>query len=675
MNTKNLFFEERPRHPKLAVALTLIAWFAVGAIVYAADPAAPTDSAAPSAAAVATPAPSATPAPDAGQVPAPSSVAPSATPPTAAPATTPALRATAEPAPVVELPPAADNALFNPPADNAQAGKPAPSTNVTINLINRLVEKGVLSKDDASELIKQAEEDTVIARKQAIADAQQAAAAAAPEPPSSDDVRVTYVPEVVKQQLADQVKTEVMQQARDQKWAEPNAIPDWVSRFRFFGDIRVRYEGDFYPNGNDNTGAFPNFNAINTGAPFDTSPTNPLFPQEYNVDQNRNRFRLRARLGTEMDLGDGFTAGLRIATGNDDNPVTENQTLGGANSAQGGNFSKYSIWLDRAFIKYQVGDPDRGLTMTIGRFDNPFFSTPVIWADDIGFDGLALQGRYNVGGGFTPFVTAGGFPVFNTDFNFASNDPSKFQSQDKYLYAAQIGTDWKISKDWSAKIGAAFYDFENIEGKLSTPMVPLNSTDAGNTDDTRPSFAQNGNTYTPLRDIVPTAANDFGLIDQFQYYGLATPFREAALTGRIDYSHWDPFHVALTGEVVTNTAFERNAVTSKAVNNLGANGTYNGGPNAWIVNFKIGSAALEKKWDWNLGVNYRYVESDSVVDAFTDADFGAPLTGTNLKGYSLYGSMALSPRVWMYVRWMSADAIAGPPYRNDIIQLDINTKF
>jgi hypothetical protein len=31
--------------------------------------------------------------------------------------------------------------------------------------------------------------------------------------------------------------------------------------------------------------------------------------------------------------------------------------------------------------------------------------------------------------------------------------------------------------------------------------------------------------------------------------------------------------------------------------------------------------------------------------------------------------------VWLFLRWMSADAIAGPPYHNDILQFDINTKF
>jgi hypothetical protein len=89
----------------------------------------------------------------------------------------------------------------------------------------------------------------------------------------------------------------------------------------------------------------------------------------------------------------------------------------------------------------------------------------------------------------------------------------------------------------------------------------------------------------------------------------------------------------------------------------------------------MGAPALEKLWDWNVNLTYRYLQSDAVVDAFNDADFGGYLTGTNLKGYMLGGNLALSPRVWTSLRWMSADAIAGPPLSVDTIQVDINAKF
>ena len=623
------------------------------------------------------------------------------------PSSPPLIAAAGAPASASVPAPAADAAQPAPIASASASStqRTTPSQNVTINLINRLVQRGVLSKEDAADLIKQAEADAIEARAQAdqakaavekVAAVQAATASGqvAPAPlfpdgplplgatesgPAPDDsVRVTYIPEAVKAQIRDELRQEVMDQARDEHWAAPRMFPDWVTRIKLFGDIRVRYEGDWFPSGNDNTGSFPNFNAINTGAPYDISGTQ--FAPELNVDKDRNRIRIRARFGADVDFGDGFTGGFRIGTGENNNPVTESQSLGVANNGQGGNFSRYQIWLDRAFIKYELGArPDRDLSITIGRFDNPFFHTSMIWADDLGFDGAVIQGKYQVAKGVTPFLVAGAFPVFNTDFNFSNTQPAKFSSTDKWLYGTQIGTDLRITKDLSAKLAASYYYFQNIEGKLSDPFTPLTSSDQGNTDDTRPAFAQKGNTYMALRDIVPTVANNFGTIDQYQYYGLATPFRELAFTGRINYDRFEPFRLALTGEWVKNLAFDYNAVDAKAVNNRGAStasnplGAFAGGDTAWIVDFKVGSIALEKRWDWNLGVNYRYVESDSVVDGFCDADFG--LGGTNLKGYTIYGEVAISPRVSFGLRWMSAQQVSGPPFKSDILQVDFNGKF
>jgi len=559
-----------------------------------------------------------------------------------------------------------------PPDAAAPAPASALSQNVTINLINRLVQRGLLPQSDADELIKQAEADAAQAKAQATAPAPgNPAAGTAPAPDGT--VRVTYVPEVVKDQIRDELKAEMLAQARAEHWAQPNALPDWLARFQPTGDIRVRLAGIFYPSGNDDTGAFPNFNAINTGAPFDVSGS--AFSPQLNVNQHRELMRLRARLGTEIDLGEGFTAGFRLSTGNDSSPVSENQTLGVANNGQGGNFSKYAIWLDRGFVRYQYGEDDQGITLLLGRFDNPFFATSMIWASDLAFDGFAAKVRTEVTDGVTPFLTIGLFPVFNTDLNFASIQPTKFSSTDKWLYAAQAGADVKVDKDVSVKFGVAYYDFENVSGRLSAPFTPLTSSDQGNTDDLRPTFAQNGNTYMALRDITPSALNNFGTIDQFQYFGLASGFRELALTARVDFNRFDPFHVWLNGEFVQNLAFNRGAVSAIAVNNLGSGtpGTYQGGPTGFIFNLNVGSAALEKRGDWNAALGWRRVESDAVVDGFADSDFNNG--GTNAQGYTLQGNYALSRRVSLGARWMAATQIAGPPLRDDIIFFDLNAKF
>jgi hypothetical protein len=548
------------------------------------------------------------------------------------------------------------------------------SQNVTINLINRLVERGVLSAEDARELIQQAENDAAEARAQVPKTATETES----EQTTNDTVRVPYIPEIVKVQMRDEIKADLLKQALVEHWAVSNSVPDWVSRYLVYGDIRLRYEDLFFPKGNDSSGVFPNFNAINTGAPFDTTGTS--FSPQRNVDQDRTRIQLRAELGAEIDMQNGFTAGLRLATGESDSPVSQNQSLGAANNGQGGNFSAYAIWLDRAFLKYELGGlPTENLAITVGRFDNPFFSTPIIWDEDLAFDGLALQGRKEVIEGVAPFFTAGAFPVFNTELNFSSTRPQKFPSENKWLYAGQIGTDWKINQDFSLKSAVAYYDFENVQGRLSSPFVPLTAQDQGNTDDTRPAFAQYGNTYMNLRDITPTAANNFGTIDQWQYFGLASPFRDIAVTERLDYKHFEPFVVSLSGEFIKNTAFDQSHINAIAVNNRGPGpsggglGNFVGGDTAWIVGVNLGSVALQKRWDWNVELNYRYVGSDAVVDGFCDSEFGGG--GTNVKGYTISAALAIQPNIFFALTWMSSDQVAGPTLKEDVLQLDVNGKF
>lgn len=595
--------------------------------------------------------------------------------------------ASAAPASVIDPPPAAalEPDLLPPPDDTpladpallpghapVAAASAGPSRNFSINLLKRLVERGALTQKDAEELILLADADVAAASAPAVP-----AVIPIPAPaPLPDEVRVTYVPETVRNRIRDEVRDQLRAEAQEEGWFDGKGagLPEWVSRIEPFADIRLRYEINTFPDGNDNTGSFPNFNAINTGDPFDVAGTE--FSPQYNVDQERQRARLRFRLGAEMDLADGFTLGFRVGTGQDNSPVSSNQTLGRAGNGQGGNFSKYQLWLDRAFIGWE---PNEAFKFTLGRFDNPFFTTTNVWSEDIGFDGLALQVRPQVSEGFRPFLTAGAFPVFNTDLNFSSNQPAKFESIDKWLYAVQAGADIKLTKDLKAKLGVAYYYFDQIEGQLSDPYTPLSKNDAGNTDGTRPAFAQKGNTYRPLRNIVPSIINNFGTSYQYQYFGLATPFRVVTATGRLDYDGWEPVRLSLVGEYAKNTAFDKDAINAVAVNNRGPNsaegglGAFDGSDTAWYLNLMAGSPTLEKRGAWNAFAGYRYIGSDAVVDGFNDQNFGGG--GTNLKGWQLGFNYALSPKVYVGAKWLSAEEIAGPASASDIIMFDFGAKF
>ena len=109
----------------------------------------------------------------------------------------------------------------------AQAA-PAPSENATVNLIRLLVQQGVIKQDQADALVAQAEAEAKSAR--ATGNDRGAAVAQA------GDVRVPYIPQTVRDQIRDEVKAEVMTQAKEENWAQPNTFPDWVSRITVEGD-------------------------------------------------------------------------------------------------------------------------------------------------------------------------------------------------------------------------------------------------------------------------------------------------------------------------------------------------------------------------------------------------------------------------------------------------------
>jgi hypothetical protein len=559
------------------------------------------------------------------------------------------------------------------------------SPNATINLVNLLVKQGVLTEEQARSLIDQAEKEAYVQRqatKDATAkagDAAKAAAAASAVAAPSGVKHVTYVPEVVKRQLREDIKKEVMAQAQKENWASPGIFPEWATRIRFYGDMRVRYRGVFYPDGNDQINAV-DFNAINTGAPYDVSQSYAYYWPTLNVTQNRNQFRFRARFGALVDFGDGFSAGFRFAGGENNSPVSQNQTFG----YNGGNFVKYSLWIDRAYLRYQ---PVEQFDVTAGRMDNPFWSpTNLVWYRDIGFDGFAAHGRYEVADGVTAFAGGGAFPLFNTDLNAGINLPSynqgpptKLASEDRWLFGAQLGVAARLDPEYSFKLAATYYDFSNVQGQVSSPCVVVSAADVCSTDLRRPGFAQRGNTYMPLRSIIADASNNFGAINQFQYFGLLQQFRPIVAAGQLDMVPFDPIHVILDGEYIVNTAFSRNPLLqSLAVNNFqpsttGGVGPLGSGDMGYLASVTVGRPEIRHLWEWNVLGGYKYLQSDATVDAFVDNEFG--LGGTNQKGYFLGGNLGVGENVWMSVRWISSENIAGARYATDILHVDLQGKF
>lgn len=544
-------------------------------------------------------------------------------------------------------------------AGQAVAQAPAPSENATINLIRLLVAQGVLQQDQAQALIQQAEAEAVQARQAAsVAPASQAA---------PGDVRVPYIPVVVREQIRDEVKQEVMAQAKAENWAQPNAFPDWASRISFEGDVRLRNESRLYSNTNSNE--FFDFAQMNEDGPYDVNPdTNTRLPPMLNTREDReNLLRLRARFGLTAALADTWSAGIRIGTGSDSSPVSTTQTLGAG-------FGKKDIWLDRGYVTWT---PSQRLSLTGGRIANPFMSTDLLYSNDLNFDGVAAMFNQPLSDSLSLFGTLGAFPVeYTSDASTASFD--KQESDNKWLYGIQLGADWQLNSSNRLKGALAYYQFDDIEGSRSSPCAPWQGDVECDSDGSRPTFMQKGNTLFLLRDIVINPAVPAGQTPQPQFVGLASEFNLLDLHLAWETDLFNDMKLGTHLNYIHNLGYDESEMEKRAAgqfaNNLDANGRIESGGDAWMFSLALGnSLEMRKQGDWNLFAGYKYIQPDALPDGFNDSTFH--LGGTNAKGYFVGGHYGLAERVYGTARWLSSEEVYGAPFEIDVLQLELNTRF
>lgn len=522
----------------------------------------------------------------------------------------------------------------------------------TLNLIEALVNEGVLSAERA---------DAIIARAEASAQRELQARERAEAQGEPDVVRVPYVPDFVREEIRQQVRADlrnevvgdVMSQAKQEQWGIPQALPDWTRRFKFSGDLRLRTQADLYSSDNPDFGtAFVDYGEVNENGGF-----NRAF---LNTREDRYRARLRARLGIKAEVTRGLTAGLRLASGSTGAAVSTNESLDN-------DFGSMDLNLDRAYLKYNMldlqGEP--WLTAWGGRMPNPWFSTDLVWDSDLNFDGGAVTYHHKLGGGNSLlalderdrhlFATLGAFVL----------DEVELDSRDKYLLGAQLGADLNFEDQSRLRLGVAYYDYIDVTGKRS-PLSQPNLYDF-----TAPGIVQKGNS---MFDI----SNDPA--DPFQRFGLASDFNLLNLTAEYDIASFAPIHVVLTGDYVQNIGYDADDIRDRLDGgDMFVNSTlFTDDPDeeqneGYYARVTVGWPSLLERRSWQVSFGYKYLERDAVLDAFTDSDFH--LGGTNTKGWILGASYGVLQNTYLKFRYMSADEIDGPALGIDVLQLDLVSKF
>jgi hypothetical protein len=534
-----------------------------------------------------------------------------------------------------------------------------------IKLIRGLIDSGALKPEAGQALLLEAQREAAVARPAA------AAGAIAAQP---GDVRVPYIPQTVRDEIREELKTSVMAQAKAEGWAAPDQVPDWTQRLRVQGDVRVRNESRLYSDRNSDIEV--DWARINAGNGYDVNGnTNLGLPPLRNTREDRNNsWRIRARLGVVAELGEHTRAGVRLATGNDNGPVSSTQTLGGG-------LAKKDAWLDQAWLSYT---PVQGLDIIGGRFGNPYWSTDTLFSNDLNFDGLAFKYAYPLGGeGLSLFATLGLTPLEYSSDGFPNTSQTKMKSENKWLNGVQVGADWQFGDQQKLRAAVGYFDFRNIAGEYSQPCALYAGADHCSSDWSRPAFMQKGNTLMLLRNIALDPL-DPANTPMPQYVGLASEFELLDLNLAWETPTFAGYALRVEGHGIKNLAFDRNRMWSRAqggiVTNLGAAANGVAGPQdiqsgdmAYMAQATFGQLALKQAGDWNVWLGYKRLEADALPDAYNDSNFH--LGGTNAKGYYLGSSYMFDKNVWLTGRWMAAKEVTGAPQSIDVFQLEVNAGF
>jgi hypothetical protein len=561
--------------------------------------------------------------------------------------------------------------------------------NTAENLVELFVEQGLLDKQKAARLINKAKAKAQTEAKQQLA-AEQAemqlaynapAAAAGPGSGNGKSVFVGYVPEFVKEEIRQQVRADLKKEvvedvkadAKQEQWGIPGALPEWVANTKLSFDMRVRGADDFFQPDNE---AMLDYLSINEDGGH--VPARNKGQEYLNTTKDRFRFSERFRLALDMKVAEHLKAGIRLATSNIRNPVSNDQNLG--NTGQSFEFA-----IDRGFIQYDFVD-EKGndwFTAYAGRFANPWVSTDVVYDPDLSFQGFAGTFRYrfnqdsnkvksykaaqtnDLGGrsgiNFGPqtpdslFATFGIFPIQEINLSTA----------DKWLYGGQVGADWLVQSDSRLKVAAAYYGYKNVRARP-------NARGSFENDWTAPEFIQKGNSMVPINlndGFNPRCTNAQSAIGQGCLYGLASDFRIFNLTAIYDVD-FSGTHAVLTADYAKNFGYDAARIEREFPGLLADNRDKT---NAFQIRLDVGDPDIRRFMAWNVFLAYRYVERDAVLDAFTESLFHGG--GTDAKGWWIGGSYGLARNTWVNLRWSSTDSIDGPKLSIDTAAVDLNVRF
>ena len=347
-----------------------------------------------------------------------------------------------------------------------------------------------------------------------------------------------------KQALADVQNTKSATQSEFEKKIA------WAAKTQFKGDVRVRQE------------------TINIDGQTNS--------------QDKDRQRIRARLGAYTEINPQVSTGIRIATGGSSDARSTNQDLDGY-------FVKKDLWLDLGYIDY-APTAVKNLHVIGGKMLQPWVSMgDVIWDGDINPEGLATTYSIPLGGKSELFGSAGYYTLKDN----IDGEGTQFR-HDLSMTAGQLGAKFAPTDNLKVTVGGSVYAFDNDKDSAALRV--------------------NGNTTNQFR-----LYEGFGQID---ISGLGLPL---ALYGQyiVNNDSTDDQDTAWLAGVKTKVFgfgldynyrdTQRNAVVGAFTDSDFANGTTGSRGHKFKVGYEIDK-------NFSVGATYFLTKADYAVASQRDAD-------------------------------------------------------
>jgi len=210
----------------------------------------------------------------------------------------------------------------------------------------------------------------------------------------------------------------------DQK--KVSALASAMGRFRFSGDVRVRGES-FFQSG----------------------------------IQDRNRARIRVRLGLEGQLNQDFLGGVALATGSQGDPTTTNETLTNF-------FDRKTIALDKGYITFNPV-AHKWFSVTGGKWAYQWQRTSVTGDPDLNPEGFDTKLSFDIKHGFFTNFTVQAIQLLYSESS---------GSQDSYVLGGQAQASFKAGP-WSGTASFLNEHWNNPDAILRASAFAVGATTTG----------------------------------------------------------------------------------------------------------------------------------------------------------------------------------------------------